>query len=143
MTVATLLLVDDETAFVQAMAKRLTKRNYCVHTANSGDEALKKLENHVEIEVVILDMKMPEKDGLTVLRDIKQKHGLVEVIMLTGHGTVDTAIEGIQQGAYDYLMKPCSIDILTAKIKQATMLKHKHETEETEDRIQELTRRIA
>lgn len=143
MTDATILLVDDEVGFVDTMTKRLQKRNMTVHKAYDGQAALQQLGEHKDIEVIILDMKMPGKDGLEVLQEIKESYPLVEVIMLTGHATVPTAIEGIQHGAYDYLMKPCSLDNLTAKILDAVALKAEHETEAVEERVGKIAQRMA
>ncbi len=143
MTDATILLVDDERGFVDTMAKRLQKRNMTVHKAYNGQAAMLQLGKHKAVQVVILDMKMPGKSGLEVLQEIKEAHPLVEVIMLTGHATVPTAIEGIQQGAYDYLMKPCSLDNLTTKILDAVSLKDEHEIEAVEERVDEITHRMA
>ncbi|XPV75897.1 MAG: response regulator [Desulfovibrio sp.] len=143
MTDATILLVDDETAFVDTMEKRLTKRNMTVLKAYSGDEALLKLQSHPEIQVVVLDVKMPVKDGHEVLQEIKTSHPLVEVIMLTGHGTVDSAIAGIQTGAHDYLMKPCELDTLIEKIHQAVEDKNKNEQTAVNARVHDIAQRIA
>jgi len=143
MTDATVLLVDDEMGFVDTMSKRLQKRNMTVFKAYDGDAARRQLEKHRDIQVVVLDMKMPGKDGLAVLQEIKDAHPLVEVIMLTGHATVPTAVEGIQHGAYDYLMKPCSLDDLTGKIREAVALKQEHETEAVEERVGEIAQRMA
>lgn len=143
MTDATVLLVDDEMGFVDTMSKRLQKRNMTVHKAYDGDAAKLQLEKHKDVQVVVLDMKMPGKDGLQVLQEIKDNHPLVEVIMLTGHATVPTAVEGIQHGAYDYLMKPCSLEDLTDKIREAVALKEEHETEAVEERVGEIAQRMA
>jgi DNA-binding NtrC family response regulator len=114
------LLVDDELSFLDIVTKRLSKRNIRVYTASSGEEALQRLENDSSIEVVILDMKMPGMDGLETLSEIKKKHEHVEVIILTGHASVESAIEGMRLGALDYLMKPCDIDKLILKVEEAT-----------------------
>ena len=123
------LLVDDEAAFVETIAKRLTKRGLEVQTALSGQEALDKLaqEGPGKIEAVILDIKMPGMDGLETLSAIKQAHPLIEVVMLTGHATVESAIEGMKRGAFDYLMKPCQVDVLVAKVEEAARKKRLHE----------------
>jgi len=113
------LLVDDEAPFVETMTKRLVKRDMTVHTALSGIEALKTLKDHPDIDVVILDVKMPGIDGLETLRRIKSENPLTEVLMLTGHATVESAIEGMKRGAFDYLMKPCDLEQLIAKVKEA------------------------
>ncbi len=140
---ATILFVDDEEAFVEAMAKRLTKRNMTIYTAHDGDTALELLGKERGIEVVILDMKMPVKDGLTVLREIKRDFPIVEVIMLTGHATVESAIDGMQNGAFDYLMKPCNIDDLTEKVRKAVEQFRAHEGEKVQARIDDITHRMA
>ncbi len=120
-----ILLVDDEVPFVETMTKRLTKRKLKVISAHSGPEALEKLET--SLDVVVLDVKMPGMDGIETLGEIKKVYPLVEVIMLTGHATVETAIEGMKLGAYDYLMKPCDLEQLMLKVEQATKKKRDHE----------------
>ncbi len=119
------LLVDDEVPFVETMTKRLTKRKLKVISAHSGSEALEKLET--SLDVVILDVKMPGMDGIETLGEIKKVYPLVEVIMLTGHATVETAIEGMKLGAYDYLMKPCDLEQLMIKVEAASQKKRNHE----------------
>jgi DNA-binding NtrC family response regulator len=121
------LLVDDEAPFVDALAKRLDKRGITVVSANSGPEALQKLEADSLIDVVVLDVKMPGMDGVDTLKAIKPAHPLVEVVMLTGHATVESAIEGMKLGALDYLMKPCDMDILLAKLQEAKAKKDRQE----------------
>lgn len=143
MTLCNVLLVDDETAFVETMSKRLTKRNLKVSKAYSGDEALQYLGKNEHIEVIILDVKMPGMDGIETLKEIKKLRPLVEVIMLTGHATVETAIEGMKLGAHDYLMKPCEMDILMTKVDEAAAKKRRHEERIAEARIKEITSRRA
>jgi DNA-binding NtrC family response regulator len=123
------LIVDDEVAFVDTLAKRLAKRDVRVVSSHSGHEALEKLKasGPSGIEVVILDVKMPGMDGIETLARIKEEHPLVEVIMLTGHATVESAIEGMKRGAFDYLMKPCEIDVLLEKVNHAAEKKRAHE----------------
>ena len=122
-----LLLVDDEEAFVAAMEKRLTMRNIKITTAYTGEEGLKKLDEDPDIDVVLLDVKMPGMDGIATLREIKNKLPMAEVIMLTGHATVESAIEGMKLGAFDYLMKPCDMDELVAKVEEAKNKKRAHQ----------------
>jgi DNA-binding NtrC family response regulator len=141
MAIAKVLLVDDEVPFVETMTKRLTKRDLEVYQAFSGSEALEKLNHEKSIEVVILDVKMPGMDGIETLREIKKRFPLVEVVMLTGHATVETAIEGMKLGAYDYLMKPCDMDILMTKVDEAAARKRKQETKIIEARLKEITLR--
>ena len=124
------MLVDDEVSFVDTLAKRIAKRELKVSVAYNGQEALDKLKaggSSSNFDVIILDVKMPGMDGLETLTAIKQAHPNMEVIMLTGHATVESAIEGMKAGAFDYLMKPCEIDLLMAKIDRAAMKKREHE----------------
>ena len=123
-----ILLVDDELAFVETLTKYLVKWNFNVTPAHNGHQALSILKQRDDIEVVILDVKMPGMDGLETLTAIKAAHPLVEVIMLTGHATVDAAIRGMRKGAFDYLMKPCSIEVLVTKVAEAAARK-KHQEE--------------
>ena len=134
------LLVDDEVPFVETMTKRLSKRQLKVLPAYSGREALEKLAENA-VDVVILDVKMPGMDGIQTLREIKKAHPLVEVIMLTGHATVETAVEGMRLGAFDYLMKPCEIEELLAKVGEAKEKKGKHEQKIMDARMKEITLR--
>ena len=122
-----ILLVDDEKDFVEMLSLRLNEVGEKVTTAHSGKECLETLENK-EIDVVILDIKMPGMDGMETLGEIKKKFPLVEVIMLTGHGSTETAVEGMKMGAFDYLMKPADFDDLTIKLEAAR--KRKDEQEE-------------
>ena len=131
---AKVLLVDDEAPFVEALTKRLTKRELTVVIAFSGAEALEKLERDTHIDAVILDVKMPGMDGIETLRAIKAKYPLIEVVMLTGHATVDSAIEGMKIGALDYLMKPCDLDVLMAKVQDAYSKKMRQEEKIAEAR---------
>lgn len=141
MTTIKLLLVDDERAFLDTMTKRLEKRQIAVSAVYSGTDALTELEKNKKIEVVILDVKMPGMDGMETLLEIKKRFPLVEVIMLTGHATVETAIDGMKLGAFDYLMKPCDIDLLMGKATEAASKKRNHEEKIVEARIKEITQR--
>jgi DNA-binding NtrC family response regulator len=113
-----MMLVDDEERFLSTTKKLLSKKGYDVFTAISGAEALEKLRTQ-NIHVVILDVKMPGMDGIETLKAIKRKYPMVEVIMLTGHGTVESAVEGLKSGATDYLTKPTDINDLIAKAEEA------------------------
>jgi CheY-like chemotaxis protein len=109
-----IMLVDDEERFLSTTSKLLARLHYVVLTATSGARALELLENN-EVHVVILDVKMPGMDGIDALKQIKRRFPLVEVIMLTGHATLESAVEGLQNGAFDYLMKPADIPDLIHK----------------------------
>lgn len=113
-----ILLVDDESIFTKNMAKLLTFRGYEVSAVNSGDAAIRELEqNH--FDVIVLDLKMPGMDGITTLKEIMKLGLFTETLILTGHGSIDSALEAMKLGAYDYLTKPCEIDELVAKIEAA------------------------
>ncbi len=119
MIAPTVLLVDDEAAFVDVLSRRLTMRGFEVIQATSGVEALELLDSVPNIEVAVLDLKMPGLDGLATLDRIKQAHPLVEVLILTGHGTVTSSVECLKAGAYDFLMKPVDMEILVGVIESA------------------------
>jgi DNA-binding NtrC family response regulator len=112
------LLVDDEKDFLDVLIRRLSKRDLKVDGVSSGEEALQYLQGR-PIDVAVLDVKMPGMDGLTLLREIKKLNPLIEVIMLTGHASLEVALEGMRSGAFDYLMKPAEIDELLYKIQDA------------------------
>jgi two-component system, OmpR family, response regulator CpxR len=127
------LLVDDEEHFVETLAQRLETRGFVVDTALDGDRCLTVLKDK-DMDVIVLDVLMPGKSGIDTLKEIKKIRPLTEVIMLTGHATVETAIDGMKLGAFDYLMKPTEIDDLVAKITKAHARKAEHE-----DRIRQAT----
>lgn len=120
------ILIDDEPQFVEVLAERLEARGFSVQTALSGDQGLTKLQEQ-EADVVILDVQMPGRDGVETLREIKGIKPLVEVIMLTGHATIESGIQGLKLGAYDYLMKPTDTEDLVAKILRAYARKSEQE----------------
>ncbi|MBC8431593.1 MAG: response regulator [Desulfobacterales bacterium] len=120
------LLVDDEKDFVESLSQRLQIREFDVKTSLSGDDALELIRKR-DIDVVVLDVLMPGKGGIETLREIKDLQPLLQVIMLTGNTTVETAIEGMKLGAYDYLMKPTETEDLVDKITKAHTLKTEHE----------------
>jgi len=141
MAMVKVMLVDDEVPFVETMTKRLTKRDLDVTSAFSGKEALNVLAGNQAVEVVILDVKMPGMDGIDTLREIKRLYPLIEIVMLTGHATVESAIEGMKLGAFDYLMKPCDVDVLLGKVQEAAAKKRQHEDKILEARLKEITTR--
>lgn len=112
------LLVDDEEAYVRILAKRLRKRNFEVATAFSGVQGVQAVRN-AEYDVAVLDLKMEDLDGIEVLKIFKTMVPDMAVIMLTGHGSEQAARDGIEYGAYDYLLKPCDFDDLVQKILEA------------------------
>ena len=132
-----ILLVDDEAAFTNNMSKLLIYRGYRVETADSGDSAIRILEKK-DFDVIVLDLKMPGMDGITTLKEIKKLGLFTETLILTGHGSIDTALDAIKLGAYDYLTKPCDIDELVAKIENAWGKKDEVEKKDRDEKIQKL-----
>jgi DNA-binding NtrC family response regulator len=112
------LFVDDEEDFLETLLKRMKKRDVKVKGVESGEKALELLDME-PVDVIVLDVRMPGMDGIQTLREIKKRYPLVEVIMLTGHASLEVAIEGMELGAFDYLMKPVDIDELLYKIQDA------------------------
>lgn len=131
------LLVDDEVVFTTNMSKLLNNRGYRVTAVNSGDSAIQALEKET-FDVVVLDLKMPGMDGITTLREIKKLGLFTETLILTGHGSIDTALEAIKLGAYDYLTKPCEIDELVNKIEGAWEKKDGAEKKDMQEKIQKV-----
>jgi len=121
------MLVDDEVPFVETMAKRLATRNIETITAFSAKEGLEKLKTNQNIDVIVLDVQMPGMDGLEMLKKIKTGFFRTEVIMLTGHATIELGIDGMKLGAYDFLTKPCDIEELVSKVEEATKKKRMHD----------------
>ena len=130
-----ILLVDDEIVFTDNMSRLLTSRGYLVTAVNNGESAIRELEAK-DFDVVVLDLKMPGMDGITTLKEIKKLDLFTETLILTGHGAVDTALEAIKIGAYDYLAKPCEIDELVEKIEGAWQQKDDDEKKYMQEKIQ-------
>ena len=112
------LIVDDEIEFAEVLVKRLCRRNVAASGVPSGEIALAHLAEN-EVDVVVLDVRMPEMDGIATLRTIKSQHPLVEVVLLTGHASLTVARKGMGLGAFDYLLKPINIDELLHKLQDA------------------------
>jgi DNA-binding NtrC family response regulator len=119
-----LLIVDDEMGFVNILTKRLSRRNMAVTSAYNGTEAIQILRKQ-DFDVAVLDLKMEEMDGIEVLKIFKKMDPKMVVIMLTGHGSEQAAREGIEFGAFDYLTKPCELEELLAKIREAYQERNK------------------
>jgi DNA-binding NtrC family response regulator len=123
------LLVDDEKDFIESLAERLELRDFNVTTALNGNDALILVQKN-DYDVIVLDVKMPDKDGIETLKEIKNIKQLPQVIMLTGHATVETAIQGMKMGAFDYIMKPTVTEDLIELINKAYRI-----VEEQKERI--------
>lgn len=134
------LIVDDEKDFVEMFSLRLKGQGEKVSTAFSGKEALEVLEKE-SIDVVILDIRMPGMDGIDTLKQIKALFPMVEVILLTGHGSAETAVEGMKLGAFDYLMKPADFEDIKVKLEKARKRKDDHEERIRQAEVRLLLRR--
>jgi DNA-binding NtrC family response regulator len=137
-----LLLVDDETQFLETICKRLELRNFEVTPVNSGEEAIEVARKN-EFEIALVDLKMPGMSGEQVLETLKKEHKFLEVIILTGHGSIDSAIRSTKLGAYYYLQKPCELEMLLQVLKEAyqkrIQKKHGYKDEELEKIISRMT----
>jgi DNA-binding NtrC family response regulator len=131
-----ILIVDDEQDFVEMLSLRLEDAGHRVRAVYDGATGLAAIDE-AEPDVVILDIRMPGKDGITVLKAVKTAHPVVEVILLTGHGTIDTAVEGLKSGAFDYVQKPARFEELLDKLEAA-----RHRKAEHEERIRRAEARI-
>ena len=134
------LIVDDEEDFLETITNRLKKRDVDAVGTRSGEEALEVLKGKL-FDVVVLDIKMPGGiDGIEVLKEIKKLYPLTEVILLTGHASVETSIDGMKLGAFDYLMKPIKLEELLQKIAQAIEKKDSQEQKVRSAQIKKLLR---
>jgi DNA-binding NtrC family response regulator len=132
-----ILLVDDEVIFTRNMETLLEARGYRCTGVNSGAEAIRELQDK-DFDVVVLDLKMPGMDGLTTLKEIKKLGLFTQTLILTGHGSIDSALEAIKLGAYDYLTKPCQIGDLVEKIEGAWETKDELKKMDIQDKIQKV-----
>jgi len=131
------LLVDDEVEFLDTLSERMRTRGMEVDTSSSGVEALKKVEQEA-YDVIILDLMMPGVGGLEALKILKEKRPELQVILLTGHATVEKGIEAMKLGAMDFLEKPADLSLLTEKIKKAQAKKILLVEKQNEDKIKKI-----
>jgi len=134
-----LLFVDDEIKFLESISKRLELKNFDVTSATTGQEAIESAENGL-FDVAVVDFQMPGMDGAQVLKTLKEKHRYLEIIMLTGHATIDSAVECTKLGAFKYLEKPYDFENLVEVIKQAYEARLKKKFEHNQKRIEEIQR---
>ena len=140
MNIFRVLVVDDEVDFLETIVNRLKKRKLDATGVTSGEEALELLGEKL-FDVVLLDIKMPGGiDGIEALREIKKIQPIAEVILLTGHASVETSIEGMRLGAFDYLLKPVKFEDLLQKMAAAFEKKDSHEKKIRDAKIKELIR---
>ena len=131
------LLIDDEKDFLEIMSERMKNREIDVTTADSALEALKKVEEE-SYDAIILDLQMPEMDGLEALRILKSKKPELQIILLTGHATVEKGVEAMKLGAMDLMEKPADLQILTEKIRKAHVKKMILVEKQTEEKIRNI-----
>jgi DNA-binding NtrC family response regulator len=134
-----ILLVDDEINFLQAIAERLTLKGFDVIAASTGKEAIASAEKDL-FDVAVVDFQMPGMDGTQVLRVLKDRHKYLEIIMLTGHATIDSAVESTKLGAFNYLEKPYDFEKLVEVIKEAYEARLKKKFEHDKKHMEEIRR---
>ena len=132
-----LLIVDDEEDFLNTIAERLGMRDFDIATASEGDLAVK-VAKKGKFDVAILDINMPGMDGMELLQILKKKHKFLEVIMLTGHGAIDSAVEATKLGAYAYLEKPYDFENLLDVLKKAYEARLRKKFEHDKKRMEEI-----
>jgi DNA-binding NtrC family response regulator len=135
-----LLFVDDEEEFVNYMTKRLERHDFDVHPYTNPVQALEKTKGH-SFDVGLLDLKMPEMDGEELLNRLKERDPGIEIIILTGHGSIESAFRSAKVGAYEYLLKPCDFDDLVKSINTAYSKRIKAVSKEKARQVDELMQR--
>jgi DNA-binding NtrC family response regulator len=135
------LLVDDEEDFLEVMEDRLRARDMEVTTCRSAEEALKKIKEQ-SFDAILLDFMMPGMDGMHALKEIKAKNPESQIILLTGHATIEKSVEAMKLGATDFLEKPADIEALEKKIKDAKTKRMIIVEKQAEERIKDVIRRI-
>ncbi|MDD4731506.1 MAG: response regulator [Desulfovibrio sp.] len=131
------LLVDDETEFLESLSERMSMRGMNVSTADTPASAMRAVEAE-SYDAIVLDLQMPEMNGIDLLKFIREKHPEMQVILLTGHATLEKGVQAMKLGAMDFMEKPADIDVLTEKIKKAQARKLVLVEKMTEDKIREI-----
>jgi len=134
-----LLLVDDEVDFLQTITERLMLKDFDVTAASTGRQALASVENNL-FDVAVVDFQMPGMDGTQVLKALKEKHKYLEIIMLTGHATIDSAVECTKLGAFQYLEKPYDFEKLVEVIKAAYEVRLKKKFEHNKKHMEKINK---
>ena len=132
-----ILLVDDEADLVDFLAQRLVKRSFAVKTATSGQEAVAAADGTI-FDVAIVDLKMPQMDGIAVMKALRDRQPYIEAIMLTGHGSPESALEAGRLNAYRYLIKPYDFDKLVEQIEEAAATRRAHLREDFQRKLDEV-----
>jgi DNA-binding NtrC family response regulator len=137
-----LMIVDDEEAFLDATRKRLEMRDFNVFCVNRGEKALE-LARKQPIDIALVDLKMPGISGEETLRALKKEHEWMEVVILTGHGSIDSAVETTRDGAYRYLQKPCDLDLLLETLTEAYKKRVMNKMKIEEHRMEDILKKAA
>lgn len=132
-----LLIVDDEEQFLKSISKSLELRDFKVIAVNRGEKAIEAAKNN-PIDIALVDLKMPGISGEETLKLLKQEHKWMEVVILTGHGAIDSAVECTKSGAYSYLQKPCELNLLLEALKDAYKKKVMNKKKIEEKKMNEL-----
>ena len=132
-----LLFVDDERQFLESMKKRLETRDFHVVAVERGEQAIE-AARETPFDVALVDLKMPGMNGEETLKALKKEHKWMEIVILTGHGSVDSAVECTQSGAYSYLQKPCDFEQLLAVLKDAYKSRVMNKNQIAEKRMNEI-----
>ena len=132
-----LLIVDDEEQFLESISRSLELRDFNVIAVNRGEKAIEAAKNN-PIDIALVDLKMPGISGEETLKLLKQEHKWMEVVILTGHGTIDSAVECTKSGAFSYLQKPCSLEELLDSLKNAYKKKVMNRKKIEEKKMDEL-----
>lgn len=132
-----LLIVDDEEQFLNSISRSLELRDFKVIAVNRGEKAIEAAKNN-PIDIALVDLKMPGISGEETLKLLKQEHKWMEVVILTGHGAIDSAVECTKSGAYSYLQKPCELDILLEALQDAYKKKVMNKKQIEEKKMNEL-----
>ena len=139
MSAVHLLIVDHESRFSSTTRNEMEAEGIVTTTAVDVEDALQILEQ-MPVDVVILDIKMGDRDGIAVLQQIKRRYPMVEVILTAGQASVDSAVKGLKMGAFDYILRPCDVPLIAQKVREACVKKHTAEDQLRRDRIDRIIR---
>jgi DNA-binding NtrC family response regulator len=136
MAEARVLIVDDEVEFLESIGERLRNRGFVVDTASSGSQALDMIQSAI-YDAIVLDLMMPGIDGMATLKQALAKKADLQIILLTGHATLETSVEAIKLGALDFMEKPADLDLLAQKIKEGQSRRLELDAQSREEAVRE------